>query len=182
MDRATAIFVDGVGTAADASGVLSRLQGRIFALLYLRAEPLSLDDVAAELEQSKSNISVQIRGLADWHLVRARSVTGSRKDHYEAATDLWQVMQVIMERRFRWIFRQVLASVDETQRALDETRERDARGRAEHSMRLARLGAIRALFQVFDAGIGAFVQGDPVLPAKMRDRVPLVPVPGSRGR
>ena len=182
MDRSTAIFVDGVGTAADASGVLSRLQGRIFALLYLRAEPLSLDDIAAELEQSKSNISVQIRGLADWHLVRARSVTGSRKDHYEAATDLWQVMQVIMERRFRWIFRQVLASVDETQRALDETRERDARGRAEHSMRLVRLGAIRALFQVFDAGIGAFVSGEPVLPAKMRDRVPLVPVPGSRGR
>ena len=180
MDRATAIFVDGVGTAADASGVLSRLQGRIFALLYLRAEALSLDDIAAELEQSKSNISVQIRGLADWHLVRARSVTGSRKDHYEAATDLWQVMQVIMERRFRWIFRQVLASVDETQRVLGETRERDARGRAEHSLRLARLGAIRTLFQVFDAGIGAFVQGEPVLPAKMRERVPLVPVPGSR--
>jgi DNA-binding transcriptional regulator GbsR (MarR family) len=182
MDRATGIFVDGVGTAADASGVLSRLQGRIFALLYLRAEPLSLDDVATELEQSKSNISVQIRGLADWHLVRARSVTGSRKDHYEAATDLWQVMQVIMERRFRWIFRQVLAAVDETQRALEETRERDARGRAEHTLRMARLGAIRALFQVFDAGIGAFVSGEPVLPAKMRDRVPLVPVPGSRAR
>jgi hypothetical protein len=44
------------------------------------------------------------------------------------------------------------------------------------------LGAIRALFQVFDAGIGAFVSGEPVLPAKMRDRVPLVPVSGSRAR
>ena len=73
MDRATAIFVDGMGAASATSGVLSQLQGRIFALLYLRARPLSLDDIAEELELSKSNVSVNIRGLVDWHLVRRTS-------------------------------------------------------------------------------------------------------------
>src|SRR5882724_6970558 len=87
MDRATAIFVDGMGAAAATSGILSQLQGRIFALLYLRDGPVALEEIASELEQSKSNVSVNIRGLVDWHLVRRTRVGGSRKDHYEAATD-----------------------------------------------------------------------------------------------
>src|SRR5437764_11942803 len=124
MERASGIFVDGIGAAAATSGVLTALQGRIFGLLYLQRRPLSLDEIAAELEQSKSNISVNIRGLNDWHLVRRTTVGGSRRDHYEAATDFWRVMQEIMERRFRWNLRQVLATIDETERAMEDERWR----------------------------------------------------------
>jgi len=80
MDRPTGIFVDGIGAAAATSGVLTQLQGRIFALLYLHQRPLALEEIAVELEQSKSNISVNIRGLVDWHLVRRSRVGGSRRD------------------------------------------------------------------------------------------------------
>src|SRR2546428_10789166 len=85
MDRTTGIFVDGMGAAAATSGILNQLQGRIFALLYLQPGPLSLDEIATELEQSKSNISVNIRGLVDWHLVRRSRVGGARRDQYQAA-------------------------------------------------------------------------------------------------
>src|SRR5713101_5075115 len=102
MDNVTATFIDGVGAAAATSGVLSQLQGRIFALLYLQSTALPLEDIAAELQQSKSNISVNIRGLIEWHLVRRMPIAGSRKDHYEAANNFWRVMQEVMERRFRW--------------------------------------------------------------------------------
>src|SRR4030095_7543357 len=124
MDRAYGIFVDGVGAAAATSGLLSQLPGRIFALLYLRAEPLALEDIAASLGQSKSNVSVNIRGLVDWHLVRRVPTAGSRKDHYEAATGFWRVMQEIMERRFRWTVRQVVATIGDAERALAESRSR----------------------------------------------------------
>src|SRR5947208_1713762 len=125
MDRVTALFVDGMGAAAATSGILSQLQGRIFALLYLRDGPVALEEIASELEQSKSNISVNIRGLVEWHLVRRTRVGGSRKDHYEAATNFWRVMQEIIERRFRWNVRQVLAAAAEAERGLArETRER----------------------------------------------------------
>src|SRR5262252_9484411 len=117
MERAIAIFVDGMGAAAATSGVLSQLQGRIFALLYLHSGPLALEDIAAELEQSKSNISVNIRGLVEWHLVRRTRMSGSRKDHYESATDFWRVMQEIIARRFRWNVRQVLAAAGEAEHA-----------------------------------------------------------------
>src|SRR5260370_12680824 len=114
MDTVTTGCVDGIGAAAATSGVLSQLQGRIFALLYLTPGQLSLDQIADELQQSKSNISVNIRGLVEWHLVRRVSVERSRKDHYEAATNFWLVMRDIMEHPFRSILRHVLASVPET--------------------------------------------------------------------
>ncbi len=160
MDRATGIFVDGVGTAAATSGILSQLQGRIFALLYLRQQPLALEEIAAELQQSKSNISVNIRGLVEWHLVRRTPVGGSRKDHYEAATNFWRVMQEVMERRFRWTVRQVLATLTETERAASEmpARARDA----DATFVTTRLGALRLFFTAVDAAIGAFTEGKPV--------------------
>jgi len=170
MDRSTAIFVDGMGAAAATSGILSQLQGRIFALLYLHDGPLALEEIAAELEQSKSNVSVNIRGLVEWHLVRRTRIGGPRKDHYEAATDFWRVMQEIMERRFRWNVRQVLAAAAEAGRAAEGRHAALVQGR---------LAALRAFFSAIDVGIGAFTQGKPLDPEALRNVIPLAP-PRSR--
>src|SRR5256884_5975253 len=101
LGQARAVFIEGMGAASATSGVLSQLQGRIFAVLFLEDHPLSLDDIAEALQLSKSNISINIRNLVEWHLVRRVSVPNSRRDHYEAASDFWRVMQEIMERRGR---------------------------------------------------------------------------------
>ncbi len=179
MERATGIFVDGIGTAAVTSGVVSQLQGRMFALLYLHEGPLSLDEIAVELEQSKSNISVNIRGLIDWHLVRHTRVAGSRKDYYEAATDFWRAMQEIMERRFRWCVRVVLATADEAEHAATDS---GGRGEVAEFVR-RRLAGLRAFFAVIDAGLGAFREGQPIDPETLKKMVPLpVALPGQRRR
>ena len=170
MDRPTAIFVDGMGAAAATSGILTQLQGRIFALLYLRERALPLEEIATELEQSKSNVSVNMRGLVEWHLVRRVPVGGSRKDHYEAATNFWRVMQEIMERRFRWNVRQVLAATAEAERAAEK-----------QPFIVARLGKLRAFFAAIDAGVGAFTQGQPLDPEKLKNVLPLLP-PRARQR
>src|SRR5687768_185203 len=153
MERMTAIFVDGIGAGAAPSGLVTQLQGRIFALLYLSPKPLSLDEIAAELQQSKSNISTTMRGLVEWHLVRRIAVPGSRKDYYEAATDFWRVMQEIFERRFRWMVRQVVAAVDETRRVATTEGKRP---KLDAAFVDARLDAMRAFFAMIDAGITAF--------------------------
>src|SRR5437867_13211744 len=116
VDQARGVFIEGMGAASATSGVLSQLQGRIFAVLFLEDHPLSLDDIAEALHLSKSNISINIRNLVEWHLVRRISVPSSRRDHYEAASDFWRVMQEIMERRFRWNTRHLIAPCDETSR------------------------------------------------------------------
>jgi DNA-binding transcriptional regulator GbsR (MarR family) len=81
VDQARAVFIEGMGAASATSGVLSQLQGRIFAALFLEDRALSLDDIAKALQLSKSNISINIRGLVEWHLVRRVSVPNSRRDH-----------------------------------------------------------------------------------------------------
>ena len=169
MDRTTAIFVDGVGAAAAPSGILTQLQGRIFALIYLNPQPMSLDEIAAELQQSKSNISSTMRGLVEWHLVRRVAVPGSRKDYYEAATDFWRVMQEVFERRFRWMVRQIVASVDETRRV---AKDEGKRPQEEAVFVDARLDALRAFFATLDLGISAFAQGEPITAETFQNILP----------
>lgn len=162
MESIVATFADGMGVAAATSGLLNQPQGRIFGLLYLSDAPLSLDAIADELQQSKSHISVQIRGLVDWHLVQRVPVEGSRKDHYQAATDFWRVMQEIMERRFRWNLRQVIAAAEQAERELSEAEPGSAEFLA------ARLTAIQGFFQAVDSGIAAFSQGKVFAPDAVR--------------
>jgi DNA-binding transcriptional regulator GbsR (MarR family) len=165
MDRATGIFVDGIGAAAATSGVLTQLQGRIFALLYLQQRPIPLEEIAALLGQSKSNVSINVRGLVEWHLVRLVPIPGSRKDHYEAATNFWRVMQEIMERRFRWTVRQVLATLAEAERAFSE----EAGRRQADPFVAGRLAVLKAFFAAVDLGLGAFTQGKPLDPEALKN-------------
>ena len=178
LEHAREVFVAGVGNAAATSGVLSQLQGRIFAALYLEEHPLSLDEIAEALQQSKSNISTNIRGLVEWHLVRRVSVHGSRKDHYQAADDFWRVMQEIMERRFRWNIRQVIAACDETGRAAEAGRGSRA---GERAFVQRRLKTLRAFAAAVDAGIEAFARGEPIAPASLQ-RIEVIPIGGRRSR
>jgi DNA-binding transcriptional regulator GbsR (MarR family) len=168
LDRVRSTFVDGMGAAAATSGVLNQLQGRIFGLLYLSPEPLTLDEIAAELQQSKSNISINVQGLLEWHLVRRVKREGSRKDYHEAATDFWRVMQEILERRFRWNLRQVIAAADETERVSGEAGlERKAR-----AFVAERLAPIKMFFGAVDAGIAAFTRGEVFSPDLVRAAKP----------
>jgi DNA-binding transcriptional regulator GbsR (MarR family) len=183
MDELTAIFVEGMGAAAATSGVLTKLEGRIFGLLYMHMQPLSLDEISQELQQSKSNVSVQIRDLLEWQLVRQIRLPGSRKDHYEAATDFWRVMQEVMERRFRWNMRQVLATAEETLLALAGKQKqarsgaRNPEARARHAPQLMdRLTAMRDFFAALDTGISAMSRGEVFVPDSVRQTLVRVPI------
>src|SRR5438270_5886868 len=168
VDQAGAVFIEGMGAASATSGVLSQLQGRIFAVLFLEDHPLSLDDIAKALQLSKSNISINIRNLVEWHLVRRVSVPNSRRDHYEAASDFWRVMQEIMERRFRWNIRQVIAACDETTRTVRAGRAGSRAAERERAFVEGRLAAFRSFAAVGRAGLGGYARGEPITPQAMQ--------------
>ena len=176
MDRITALFVEGMGAAAATSRILTQLQGRIFGLLYLSPRPVTLDELTDELQQSKSNVSVSVRGLIDWQLVRRMRVPGSRKDHYEAATDFWRVMQEIMERRFRWNLRQVVAAAEETEQAITASTPRGANAIELAAFIAQRMTVIRDFFTAVDTGLGGFSRGEAFAPQPLQKAVVKVPV------
>lgn len=85
LNEAVEVFIQGAGKVSSALlGMINRVGGQIYALLFLADEPLSLDDIAEKLQVSKSNVSINIRMLEEYNLVRKVWVKGSRKDYYAA--------------------------------------------------------------------------------------------------
>jgi HTH-type transcriptional regulator, glycine betaine synthesis regulator len=66
----------------------NKSMGQIYGLLYISSSPLSLDDIAKQLNMSKGNASINLRILESWDAVCPVWVAGSRRDHYEANRDL----------------------------------------------------------------------------------------------
>ena len=67
------------------------LCGRLFAILFLAPEPLSLDDLCARAEAAKSTVSVALRQLLSLRVVRRLPARSNRRDFFEAVTDPWEI-------------------------------------------------------------------------------------------
>lgn len=81
-------FIESAGKiSANMLGMVSKVGGQIYALLFLARNPMSLDEIAEVLKLSKGNISVNIRMLEGFGLARKVWVKGTRKDYYEVARD-----------------------------------------------------------------------------------------------
>lgn len=81
-------FIESAGKiSANMLGMVSKVGGQIYALLFLSRHPMSLDEISEALKLSKGNVSVNIRLLEKFGLARKVWVKGTRKDYYEAARD-----------------------------------------------------------------------------------------------
>jgi predicted transcriptional regulator len=85
-------FVDAMGLLLSRYGVAATL-GRVFALLLINDDALSLDDIATWLGTSKSGTSVAARDLERLGLVRRRLTRGSRRILYEASDDMVPIFE-----------------------------------------------------------------------------------------
>jgi DNA-binding transcriptional regulator GbsR (MarR family) len=89
----------------------SKIMGQLYGLLYLSAAPLTLDGMAEGLSISKGNVSINIRALERWNMVRKVWVKGDRKDFYEAETDFWKIIRGVMKEREKKEFDQALGAI-----------------------------------------------------------------------
>ncbi|MBU0605752.1 MAG: hypothetical protein KKH77_05650 [Candidatus Omnitrophica bacterium] len=87
LEMAQDKFLGSIGKLAGSFG-LNDFIAKLYAVLYLSDKPLSLDDLVERLKASKGNISLNIRELERWGAVKNVWVKGSRKDFYEADTDI----------------------------------------------------------------------------------------------
>lgn len=78
---------------------VNRSVAQIHALLYVAERPLTAEDIADTLGMARSNVSNSMRELLAWKLIRRVPVMGDRRDHYEAETDLWQMVSRIAQGR-----------------------------------------------------------------------------------
>lgn len=130
LSRWEAMATDAVGQVIEFWG-FKRNHGRVWALLYLRGEPLSASGIEEELALSKGGVSMLLRDLERWGVVVRVREPSSSAWHYQAETDLFRMIRRVIEEREAGLVARVRADLVEAKRlaSLDPnvTRERLAR-------------------------------------------------------
>jgi DNA-binding transcriptional regulator GbsR (MarR family) len=95
-----ASFVGHFGEMGHRWGI-NRTVGQIYALVFVSPVPLNADEIAERLEFSRSNVSMGLKELQAWRLVRLRHLPGDRREYFEAPTDTWEIFRTLAEERRR---------------------------------------------------------------------------------
>ena len=78
---------------------VNRSVAQIHALLYLSEKPLNAEEIADTLKIARSNVSNSLKELTGWKLIRRVPLSGDRRDHFEAETELWEMVSRIAQGR-----------------------------------------------------------------------------------
>ncbi|GAB3543987.1 GbsR/MarR family transcriptional regulator [Noviherbaspirillum agri] len=80
---------------------INRTVGQIYALLYVHGTPLNADEIADRLGFSRSNVSMGLKELQSWRLVRLLHQPGDRREYFEPPKDIWEIFRTLLEERRR---------------------------------------------------------------------------------
>jgi DNA-binding transcriptional regulator GbsR (MarR family) len=100
MSPLLASFVAHFGEMGSRWGI-NRTVGQIYALIYVSPTPLHADYIADTLAFSRSNVSMGLKELQAWRLVKLRHVQGDRREYFDAPGDAWETFRTLLEERRR---------------------------------------------------------------------------------
>ncbi|MGN7437657.1 MAG: GbsR/MarR family transcriptional regulator [Alcanivorax sp.] len=78
---------------------INRTVGQIYALLYLSPNPLNAEDICEKLGFSRSNVSMGLKELDSWQLIRLKHLPGDRRDYFTTPDDIWEIVRTLIEQR-----------------------------------------------------------------------------------
>jgi DNA-binding transcriptional regulator GbsR (MarR family) len=111
---------------------INRTVGQIYALLYVSARPLNADEIAESLSFSRSNVSMGLKELQSWRLVKLLHQPNDRREYFEPPKDIWDIFKALLEERRR---REVEPTLSMLRDALLETPFTEADRVAQERMR-----------------------------------------------
>jgi DNA-binding transcriptional regulator GbsR (MarR family) len=88
LGAAKARFVEQYGLLSEREG-LSRIAGRIFALMLVDPGPLSFSQLAERLEVSRASISTNTHLLEGFGIIERVTKPGDRQDYFQLLPDTW---------------------------------------------------------------------------------------------
>ena len=124
-------FVSHFGEMGSRWGI-NRTVGQIYALIFISQRPLNADEIAEALEFSRSNVSMGLKELQAWRLVRLTHRPGDRREYFDSPADVWEIFRLLAEERRR---REVEPTLSMLRMALLETPSSDAERHAQERMR-----------------------------------------------
>lgn len=120
---------------------INRTVGQIYALLFVAERPFNADEIVERLGVSRSNVSMGLKELQAWNLVRLQHRPGDRRDYFTTPEDIWQIVRTLVEERKK-------REVDPTLTLLRELLMQDAATEEERHAQ-ERLKEMHDLFELF---------------------------------
>lgn len=74
---------------------------RVHGLLIATSGPWCLDEISEKLAISKSNVSMSLKELRTWNVVRRVLVAGERREFWTCQPDVWKMLFSILRERKR---------------------------------------------------------------------------------
>ncbi len=99
---------------------VNRTMAEMHGLLYITGQALAADEIQERLAISRGNVSMNIRTLVEWGLVRRVRKRGERKDYFESLTDVWEMFTVLAAQRKRREIDPIIKGLTEARGALAE--------------------------------------------------------------
>lgn len=97
---------------------ISRTVGQIYALLFLAEAPLNADEITEKLGLSRSNVSMGLKELSSWRLVKLQHKPGDRREYFSTPEDIWEIVRILAEERRK---REIDPTLSMLRQALVET-------------------------------------------------------------
>jgi len=117
---------------------IARTVGQTYAVLFLSEDALCADDLVEALGVSRSNISMSLKELQAWNLVKLRHRPGDRRDFFTTPDDMWAIVRILIEERKK-------REIDPTLTKLRELQMRDPG--EENAYAHARVAELRELIE-----------------------------------
>lgn len=122
---------------------INRTIAQIHGLLYLSPEPLNAEEICETLSLARSTVSVGLRELESWGIVRVVHTLGDRTDRFELKGDVYEMFRFIVDYRKR---REVDPTLQMLRGAVSELES----GNADAHTR-AKMGEMLTLFETSDS-------------------------------
>jgi DNA-binding transcriptional regulator GbsR (MarR family) len=78
---------------------INRTVGQIYAVLFVAEQPLCADDIVERLGISRSNVSMGLKELQNWNLLKPRHVQGDRREFFGTPDDIYAIVRTLVDER-----------------------------------------------------------------------------------
>lgn len=139
LNEARQQFISNWGAFGTHWGI-NRSMAQIHALLMVSADPLTQDDIMAELNVSRGNVNMNIRELINWGLVDRVILPGERKEFFAAEKDIWKVVRQIVKERKKRELEPMLQLLDKLETVEGDRRDKEVKAFVDTVSGIKKLG------------------------------------------
>ena len=119
-----ALVTDSVGDVIEFWG-FKRNHGRVWALLYVRGEPMSARQIREGLDLSKGAVSMITRDLQDWEIVQRVRHPGSAAWHFVAEIAFMKMITRVLQQREGKLIERVSTDLKDAKKLAEEADDAD---------------------------------------------------------